>query len=143
MQRLLDARRRAGGRVAGVPNLFSSLLFDARDGKTMVLNASDGLRHVVSSGALHEQPGSVYIGFPYPELENALLEKFAELKAGDILARNGHESKIEELSGKLANVNHKLAAVRKRVDDARGDIGTFLDMITDYEREKREIAAEL
>jgi DNA invertase Pin-like site-specific DNA recombinase len=143
VEALLNGRRRAGGRLQGVPNLFAGLLCDARDGKSLVINASSGKRHLVSSGAIRKQRGAVYRSFPYAEFEAALLALFRELKVADVLPSNGHEDKMSALSGKLAAVNHKLAAVRRRADEAEDDIGTFLDMIADYERDKKTLAAEL
>jgi DNA invertase Pin-like site-specific DNA recombinase len=143
VQRLLDVGRRGGGRLKGVPNLFGSLLRDARDGKTLVVNTSTGKQHLVSSGAIRGQPGSAYVSFPLGVFEAALLSCFRELRAADILPSNGKEAKVAALAGKLAAVNHKLAAVRKRADEAEEDIATFLDMIQDYDREKKAVAAQL
>ncbi len=125
-----------------MPNLFSSLLFDARDGQTLIINASGGKRHLVSTGALRRLPGSFFITFPYEVFEGAVLAEFKELKASDILARHVHERKVEELSGKLASINHKIAVVRKRADEG-DEITTFLDMIAEYEGQKKKIAADL
>ena len=142
VQNAVSGRRHGGGRIAGVPNLFSSVLHDARDGKTLVMNSSDSKRHLVSSGAIRRQPGSVYVSFPYQEMEEAILTRLRELKASDILPKNGREDRVGILSGKLAALNHKIAVVRRRADEA-DDITTFLDMIADYERQKKVMAAEL
>ena len=41
-QTAMDRRRRGGGRITGVPNLFNGILYDGLDGQRMVLNMGRG-----------------------------------------------------------------------------------------------------
>jgi hypothetical protein len=108
----------------------------------MVINASGGSKKLVSSGALRRQPGAVYVSFPYDVFERAVLTLFRELKASDVLVKNGKGAKAEALAGKLAGLNHKIAVTRKKADESP-DVEVFLDMLADYERAKKTVAAEL
>jgi DNA invertase Pin-like site-specific DNA recombinase len=142
-QAALDGRRRGGGRITGVPNLFGGVLFDALDGRRMVLNQQHGRGVLVSSGAIRRVKGSAYRSFRNDIFERALLGKLRELTPADVLGTPGAaEDKVATVSGKLTAVNHKLAAAQKRAAEEE-DITELLDLVTDLGRQRKQLAAEL
>jgi DNA invertase Pin-like site-specific DNA recombinase len=148
-QAALEGRRLARGRRGRhVRNLFTGVLRDARDSQTMVLvTESDGNRstRLISSGGRDGRPGSSYLTFPYDAFEGAFLGLVKELKPADVLPpktpRNG-EKELAELSGRLAALDYKLQAVKKRVL-AEDDTEALLDIAAALEREKKDTTARL
>src|SRR5205823_5021865 len=86
VQQALDERRAGGGRITGVPNLFNGLLHDARDGRRMTVNTTNGIKVLVSSGAVRKVPGSSFVSVRYDTFEDAVLSLLAELKPSDVLS---------------------------------------------------------
>jgi DNA invertase Pin-like site-specific DNA recombinase len=148
-QAAVEGRKLARGRRGRhVRNLFTGVLRDARDGQTMVLvTESDSNRstRLISSGARDGRPGSTYTTFPYDAFEGAFLRLVKELKPADVLppkARRNGETEVADLSGRLAALEYKLQAVKKRVL-AEDDTEALLDIASALEREKKGVAARL
>jgi DNA invertase Pin-like site-specific DNA recombinase len=143
VQRVLDGRRQGGGRVVGAPNLFLDLLFCASDGLPMNINASDGRKVLVSSGALRRRPGSKFVVIGYQVFEDAVLSCFAELTSADVLGRKQEDAnEVERLSGQLTTLNGKIAAATRKAAEA-DDAETFLDLLADLGKQKKATIAAL
>jgi DNA invertase Pin-like site-specific DNA recombinase len=134
-----------GNQGNGVPNLFTGLLKDARDGRAMHLkrHRRNGTLQFVSNGAMHGEPGSVYHAFPYPVFEEKFLDELSELRPADIVPAAGgpgqdREAKVlkqlGELEGKLDGVKQQIAR--------RGALDTLVDVAATLEGEKKALEAE-
>jgi DNA invertase Pin-like site-specific DNA recombinase len=142
-QAALDGRKRGGGRATGTPNLFNGILFDAFDGRRMVLNSSGGRKVLVSSGAVRKDKGSAFRVIRYEVFEPAILTRLAELKPADVLGKAGEaEDQVAALSGKLTAINRKLEAVRAKAAEA-DDVTVFFDLLADLDRQRKALAEEL
>lgn len=144
----LDARRnQKGPRGKYVRNLFTGLLRDARDGRTVVTNSeSDSSRTVklVSSGAQRGKEGSTYLTFPYEAFEAAILSRMAELKAADVVpgAAGDAPDEVAALSGRAQELDHKIGRTMERLKgDADFDAGWQL--LRQLEEEKKDALARL
>jgi hypothetical protein len=142
-QAAMDARRVGGGRATGTPNLFNGFLYDARDGRRMVLGGNKLGRYLVSSGAVRRIKGSVHRSIPYDDFEKAILSRLAELKTADVVGKAAPaEDEVEKWSGKLAAVNHNIEKTRKKAAEA-DDSSAFFDLIDDLTAQRKVIIANL
>jgi DNA invertase Pin-like site-specific DNA recombinase len=142
-QQALDGRRKGGGRSAGTPNLFNGILYDATDGRRMVLNSDHGRRVLVSSGAIRKMEGSSFRSVSYKVFERAVLSVLRELKPADVVGKAGRaETDLEQFIGKLAAVNHNIAKTQERAAKAE-DPTVFLDLLETLASQRKEIIAKL
>jgi DNA invertase Pin-like site-specific DNA recombinase len=143
VQTALDGRGRAGGRARRTPNLFNGILYDARDGRRMVMNAIHDKRVLVSSGAIRKQAGSAYTSIRYAVFERAILGLLAEVKASDVLGRPGAaEDRLDAASGRLTTANKRLDAANAKAA-AADDPTDFMALIADLTRQKKAAVKEL
>jgi DNA invertase Pin-like site-specific DNA recombinase len=148
-QAVKERGKERGPKGVGIANLFTGLIFDARDGHTMHLEYSGSSRKgncrvLVSYGCRNGEPGSVNMPFPYDAVEQYFLAATRELKASDILGdkANGREEEITALSGKLEEIDHKIAKVQRRVMD-EGDIDALVTTLEMLDKEKKDTAGRL
>jgi DNA invertase Pin-like site-specific DNA recombinase len=117
-------RNQRGPRGKRIRNLFTGLLFDARDGKTMHV-ASGGSNqespYLVSSGARYGEQGSTYLSMPYETLEGWILRWLRKDLVDDLLRQgpDEHDAQITELTGKLTDLDWRLSQTRQRIKTAR------------------------
>jgi len=143
VQQALDGRRRGGGRIVGVPNLFNGILFDALDKRKMVVNQQHRRKVLVSGGAIRRMPGSVYHSIQYDVFERGILSRLAELTAADVLGKpSAAEDRVAELTGRLTTCNRNRNAVRTKAAGAE-DVSSFFDLLADLDRQRKDLVAEL
>jgi DNA invertase Pin-like site-specific DNA recombinase len=136
-----------GPRGKYVRNLFTGILFNALDGRTMVtVSESNKCKAVklISSGALRGKSSIGYCTFPYDLVEHAFLRFVKELKASDVLPREGADTEdvIRGLTGKLQNIDHRLAKLTADMK-AEGDFDAGLRLMRELEKDKKATAEQL
>jgi DNA invertase Pin-like site-specific DNA recombinase len=134
---------------AGIASLFTGLLHDARDGQVMHLayagsSRKSNTRILLSYGCRNGEPGSVRLPFPYDAVERAFLASVKELKPADILGGkvDDREQEIAALSGKLHELDMKIATIQQRVMDEEG-IDALVVLLEKLDKEKKTTAAKL
>jgi DNA invertase Pin-like site-specific DNA recombinase len=138
----MKARARKSGRPAtGAVNPFSGLLWSATDGSKLHVCGSRGHKYLVSSAAVQKRRGARWLTFPLDPFVSEVLKELQELGAADLFADPGG-ARVAELTGRLGEVEMKLAAARGRFD-ADPESPTWADLVTKYDREKRALAKEL
>jgi hypothetical protein len=114
-------------------NVFSGLLFDARDGGSVQLmnkvNPSKGVKDnyvLASAKGILGVPGCKVVSFPFDTFERAILSCLREVKPRDVLPRKGREDKTVVLSGRLAEVEAEVEKLKARLQvkysDAVADV---------------------
>lgn len=118
-------RTKRGAIGKRVTNLFSGLLFDARDGATMIV-VDKGKRaigkQVVSSAAKRGVNGSKYIAYPYDALEQTLLKFDQWMQLGDLVPReqDDQQQRIAEKEDELATLEGRLAEIEEELNNEKG-----------------------
>lgn len=143
VQAALAKRRFSGGRITGVPNLFTSILYDALDGRPMALNRAHKRRVLISTGWMRRIPGSEFRSIRYDLFERVVLSELSELKPADVTGRPGAtEDRVAALSGQLTTINRKLASVTARAATDE-DVTVFFDLLADLDRQRKAIIKQL
>jgi hypothetical protein len=123
-------------------NPFQGLLKDAR---------SRGTLHRIDKG---EKGGPVlvpYLGelgvngekaisFPYPAFEKAVLQLLSEVDPDEIVG-NGEAEKVQELTGRLAEVEKRIEALKEAL--LTGDVQAVVEVLRKQEALKARLAEEL
>jgi DNA invertase Pin-like site-specific DNA recombinase len=143
-------KRRAnmrGPRGKCVRNLFTGILRNALDGCTMVTVSESNRCKVVkliSSGAVRGKSSIGYCTFPYEVVEDAFLRFVKELKASDVLPREGADAEdvIRGLTGKLQNIDHRLSRLTADMKES-GDFDAGLQLMRELEKDKKATAEQL
>ena len=107
---------RTGNGSGSVTNLFQGLLFDARTGSTMQMVDKGTGRQIVSGSARGGL--SEYIAFPYPAVEQVMLDLMKTITPADILpVTNNSEmaDQLEKLVGKLGKIEHGIATAQSKM----------------------------
>jgi hypothetical protein len=142
----LESRKNRGGRESAERvNLFANLLRDARDGGPIHQknnSGGKGGRTLVSSKATCGVIGSKFVSFPLPTLESAILSFLHEIDPRDILPHNGGADKTLVLSGKLAQVEGRIAKLKAKLE-TDGDLDTVWDVLRDLEAKRKELVQDL
>ena len=129
-----------GKPYATVPNLFTGLVHDARDGSLCHITQNGNGQRLVSSGAIKGKRGSTFLAIPYPVFENAFLRWIVEIEPSEWLPVTGDRKDIdiEAEEGKLADVNLKIEKTKAKLLSA-GDFDTLADLLIKLETQKREL----
>jgi DNA invertase Pin-like site-specific DNA recombinase len=144
-------RGRTRGRTGSiVSSLFTGLIRDARDSQVMHLGYSHSSRKsnarvLLSYGCRNGEPGTVKLPFPYDPLELAFLTAVRELKPTDITGGvvDDREAEVQALSGKLTELEGKIATVQQRVLEAPGKgVGALVDLLDTLDDEKKAVMAQ-
>jgi DNA invertase Pin-like site-specific DNA recombinase len=148
VQEALGGRRRGGGRMTGVPNLFNGLVYDAFDQQRMVVNGVNGRRTLVSGGAVKRLAGSVFRSIDYLIFERAILGRLKELKPSDVTGRpNGAQDREAAASGRLAAINRRLEALNAKATaaalDPEQDASIYDHQLEQLGRERKLAVKEL
>ncbi len=136
-----DARRvgKVGGRNGeNLSNLFTGLLKDARDGSPLnMVNKGEG-PVLVSSDAKKGADGSVYISFPYPAFEQALLVWGFDLPLAESPPRKAGvtPNDLALAEAKLADVTARLAKLKEKLKTA-ADLDVLLQAATELEADRK------
>jgi DNA invertase Pin-like site-specific DNA recombinase len=147
-QAALSARKnQKGPRGKHVRNLFTGIMFDARDHCPVVtVTESDKCRSVryISSGANRGKAGSDYRTFPLPALESMFLDLVKELKASDVQPAGGTsaEDEVAALTGRLREIDYRVGKLSADLK-AGGDFDAGLALLRDLQKDKAEAAKAL
>jgi DNA invertase Pin-like site-specific DNA recombinase len=132
------------GRIgAGVPNVFSGLLRNARDNTTyqVGLRCDDGVRsRMLRCQAGREGKGPSYT-FDYDVFERAVLSRLAELDPAEVLGRQDAPAEVAVLHGELDWVRQRQAELKAELD--RGDIALLAEKARQLQAREAELAAQL
>jgi DNA invertase Pin-like site-specific DNA recombinase len=141
VQQLIAHRKPHKGRTGknGPANLFTGLLYDARD-KTIMRITGQGM--LVSNAALLNRPDSIFASFKYEFLELPILKTLTEvipLMIGEV--PDGHKDQVEEIRQELGR---KQAYLNKLKDNIRksGDVDTLADLIREAEADIKHLKKE-
>lgn len=134
----------AGRRGKGEANLFTGLLFDARDGTAFhLVNKGEGNGGTVmcSSGGRAGCPGSAYISFSYRLFEMAFLEFIRGLEVEPAETKSV-QADIETTRGLIIENKERLARIkdmiRKNVESE-----TLGELLSETEGQKKYLAERL
>ena len=145
---VVERRKVQRGRVGKkVVNLFTGIIFDARDGYSMLLRSKGSARrgfYLISSGSVHGKKDVQYVFFPYDPIEEAFLTFLGDELAAELLAKgpDGQEEKIAGLTGKLLDLDRRIQAVQRAVEE-EPDYETQLVLLRRLESKKKATSAEL
>jgi DNA invertase Pin-like site-specific DNA recombinase len=141
-QAAMKARARRSGRPAtGAVNPFSGLLRSATDGAKLHVCGSRGHKYLVSAAAVQKHAGAKWQTFPLPTFVAEVLSQLRELGAADLFAEPGG-AKVAELTGRLADVDRRLAAALERFE-ADPESPTWAERVSQYDRDKRALVKDL
>jgi DNA invertase Pin-like site-specific DNA recombinase len=138
--------RQVGPRGERVANLFTGLIFDARDGSTLQLtktnNPTNDRRVLIGYGC--RNIGTERMAFPYDAVETAFLKTVRELKPADVLGgkADAREDEITALTGRVQDLDRRIAAVQRRALEEDG-IDALMTLLGNLDRERKESTAKL
>jgi DNA invertase Pin-like site-specific DNA recombinase len=147
-QHAIDLRRRSGGRRGEqVTNLFTGLIYDARDGQRMIARARSRpgqQTRLVSSGAVYGVAGSSWAAFPYPWFEDYFLFVMSTKEVPNLLAQDSgkKESEIAAVMEKLGDTTHFIQMTKEKLKQ-RGNRPALLEVLADADEEKEKLSKEL
>jgi len=138
---------RTGNGAGSVSNLFTGLLFDARDGSTMNIvdkGAKSGGKQIVSSAAKNGR-GS-YISFNYNAFETTMLHLMKNISPQDILPAQS-TSVVEQLDcaeAELGAVENRISLIQRSLEDTDIDLDvTLMPVLSKLTEQKHEIESQL
>jgi DNA invertase Pin-like site-specific DNA recombinase len=120
-RRAVELRRTQRGRRGRlVTNLFTGIVFDARDGRSMVVRPKgegSGGAYLVSSGRASGESSGPYISFQYPVFESYLLRWLNSDVAAELAADEGepYREEIAALSGELIELDQKIERFKEKI----------------------------
>lgn len=131
-------------------NLFQGLLFNARDKHPVFVVSTKGknaplYQYMISSGHFNGVPGSDPTRVPYAPFEQAFLKWVEELDPRDFLPQAASDlgRQLAETSGRLAEIDHKIASVKERIKLSKsGDEEVFLELLSELSAEKKILVAK-
>ncbi len=141
----LGAKQSRSGRT-GRPSqkgthVFQGMLRCALDACPMHVITRKGKKYLISANAAQGEAGSHWAPFPLEPFTQSILSMLRELEASDLFADPGG-AKVAELTGRLADVDRRLAVAITRFD-ADPESPTWADRVSKYDRERRELARQL
>jgi hypothetical protein len=144
----LASRRSKPGRPSkAILNVFSGLLYDARDGGPIHLmseRSDHGPRKVlVSSQAVKGVKGSKYVSFPFLAFDEAVLKELKELDPRDVLPKGAGdaEDKAQVLAGRLTELDAEVEKLKARLETRYSD--AVADVLERHETRRAKLAEEL
>jgi DNA invertase Pin-like site-specific DNA recombinase len=150
-QAALSSRKRKGGRPPrqGGVNLWAGLLHDARDGGT--LHVADKSHHrtgggpvLVSYNADQGAAGAKAVSFPLAAFERAVLSRLREIDPREILPDTGGAAdRVLTLTGRLAEVEARLAQVQAKIEGDGGDLDVLVKAARSLSDKREGLTAEL
>lgn len=151
VQKRLNERKIAGrtGNGAGsISNLFTGLLFDARDGSSMHMvdkGSRAAGKQIVSSAARNGK--GEYISFQYNYFETAILNLMKTITTQDILPTRNDvdiQNKLEKKIGQLGRTDNKIKKIQVQMESEDDDlIDSLLPVLSKLSKRKRELEQEI
>jgi DNA invertase Pin-like site-specific DNA recombinase len=130
-----------GPRGKGVRNLFTGLIWDARDGTRMhVTEKRKNDPRMISSGAMRGKKGARYLSFSFPVFEQAILSMLKEVDPMEILGQDDGPDEVLKLSGEMTKLEAAITAINAELD-AHGESPALYRRVRAKEDEYREVAA--
>jgi DNA invertase Pin-like site-specific DNA recombinase len=139
-----QARNRRSGRPGRKGDFlfaFSGMLRCALDRCPLHVITRKGKKYLVSARAVGGEAGAHWRPFPLGAFVPGVLGQLRELRAADLFADPGG-AKVAELTGRLAEVDKRLAVALERFE-ADPESPTWSAKVTQYDREKRDLSREL
>jgi DNA invertase Pin-like site-specific DNA recombinase len=166
VQATIKGRAPQFGRVGkDVSNLFTGLLFDARDGRQFSFRGKNIIdhkgtakekrrryRYLINSGAVHGEvaangtPAPYKIGFPYAVFEAMFLLAVKELNVDDFEPKQSNGvAELAALLDRQTEIAATIAATKRRVmNPEKGvKVDTLLDLLVDLEQERNNLQAKI
>lgn len=146
------ARRKkvGGGRLGprGPSNLFSGLLFDARDGAPLYLSTHGkaAVKYLVNAHAAAGKPGAApLILYRYAGFETALLKACREIKPESLAPKNPQAEEVANLEARLQDLQAKKGRAQKRYDEAKDEAAeeVAVEQLTRITRSIKETETDL
>jgi DNA invertase Pin-like site-specific DNA recombinase len=137
-------RRRIPGRVGKHANIFTRLLFDARDGGTYQAATHLGrgkVRYRVLVNARATCGLDKFRAFPFQTFEAAILSLLREIDPHEILNGDAGPDEALTLAGELANVEAKIAELEAEL--LQGDVAALARVLRNLESTKTELVEKL
>lgn len=140
VQNLIQKRKSHRGRIGqNIANLFTGLLFDARDGSPMTLT---GQKLLVSSAAVLKRPNTLFLGFRYAWLEQALLyDLFEALPHMNPQPTTHNAQQLEDIRTQLAEKQDFLQGLKDKLRTSH-NIATFAELVVEAEGQIRNLQAQ-
>lgn len=137
-----ERRQQRGPRGKGVRNLFTELLYDARDGTPMhIIEKQKGNARLVSSGAIRGEQGAKYASFSLAVFEEAALSLLREIDPREVLGTGGEADETQTLAAELARVESKIAELEDEL--LKGDVAAIGRTLRRLETQKAELVKRL
>lgn len=142
----LTSRRGKVGRLSKKHvNVFTGLLFDAKDGGSLQQvnkGKKSGSRILVSYKAVQGVVGSKFTSFPFDTFEQAVLSCLGEIDPREILPQEDRsEDKTLVLAGRLAEVDAEIEKVKTRLEAKYSD--AVADVLDRHEAERNSLTEQL
>jgi DNA invertase Pin-like site-specific DNA recombinase len=132
---------RSGRKAAKGVSLFAGLVRCARDRCPLHVITRKGKKYLVSSRAVGGEKGAHWHPFAIDVFNRAVLSMLRELQAADLFNDPG-AGRVAELQGKLSAVEKRLSVATERFE-ADPESSHWQGLVGKYDRERREVAAEL
>lgn len=100
-----------------------------------------GKKYIISANAVGGHEGSHWRPFPLEPFVSTILSQLRELEASQLFSDPG-AAKVTELEGRLGEVERRLRIAVERFD-ADPESPTWADRVSQYDKEKRQLVAEL
>jgi DNA invertase Pin-like site-specific DNA recombinase len=122
-------------------HVFQGMLRCALDRCPLHVITRKGKKLLVSANAAQGEAGAHWRPFPLDTFVAAVLSMLKELEASELFAEPGG-GRVTELTGRLAEVDKRLAVAVQRFD-ADPESPTWSNQVSKCDREKRALTAEL
>jgi DNA invertase Pin-like site-specific DNA recombinase len=138
--------RNPGRQGIGTPNLFTGILFDARDGASMTLVQKSGHQpksgqKIANSAAQRGVNGAQYITFTYQVLEALILKYLPEVRVQDV-AEPRAETNVAEYEAELADLDYRIGVIKKRLAIEK-DLEPLMDSLSEFAAQRAHTQALL
>jgi DNA invertase Pin-like site-specific DNA recombinase len=139
----LEDRRqpRRRGRPAKHVNLFSGLIYDARNPDDTFFTGYSRGRQVLVNTAGAERQGPRYVSFPADVFERAVLSLLREIDPTDVVNGDDGPDEALVLAGQLTGVEALIAALKEELE--RGDVRAIAEKLREKEAQRTDLAARL
>lgn len=137
-------RRLKRGRIGNHVNVFSGLLYSARDGEsyfcTSTIGRSGEAWRIFKNTAAHMGRARTYT-FPFIAFESAILKCLREVPQKEILDAPDSPSDVMILAGELTGVETRIAELEAEL--FRGDVASLARVLRQLETQKKELGIQL
>lgn len=150
IQNRLSARKppgRTGTRAGSISNLFTGLIYDARDGFPMHM-VNKGKKscgnQIVSSAA--KVGNGTYRSFSYLAFETAMLSLLKSITPDDIVTHDNSSltSNLESLEGSLGALQTRIRIIQRKIENDNQDlIDSLIPVLSNLSKKQYELEEEI